>query len=192
MQQIRDDTSDKKIQSMPRIKVSTEKEGKQSWRRMKGKREGKKNNSHYTLGNIHSKTFVRINLPMALMAVTCKSSGRQSWNDSSLSDETVISSFSTEFTFILQSETVLNFLIWREVPSRPLASTLHDTTQQKGTERHQRFICLSSRFFFTPTNVWTCFCVTNVSNRTFHFSPPGLLKGVHPGDMPLLSAMTQQ
>lgn len=68
---------------------------------------------------------------MALMAVTCTSAGRQSWKERSLFDVTVISSFVTEFIFISQSEAGLNFLIWREVPSILLTSTLHDTTEKK-------------------------------------------------------------
>lgn len=113
---------------------------------------------------------------MALMAVTCTSAGRQSWKERSLFDVTVISSFVTEFIFISQSEAGLNFLIWREVPSILLTSTLHDTTEKKQYRKILAFHFFWSYFLIlSHTNVWarafqlkTPF-ITNVSNRNFNF-----------------------
>lgn len=78
-------------------------------------------------------------LPIALVAVTCTSSGKQPWNHRSLFCVTVISSFDTEFIFISQSEYGL-FLIWREAPSSLLVSTLHDAA---GDTHHIRYLCIS-------------------------------------------------
>lgn len=80
-------------------------------------------------------------LPIALVAVTCTSSGKQCWNHRSLFDVTVTSSFDTEFIFISQSEDGLNFLIWRKAPSSLPVSTLHDAA---GDTHHVRYLCISA------------------------------------------------
>lgn len=72
---------------------------------------------------------------MTLVAVTCKSSGRQSWNVSSLFDVTVILSLDAEFTLNSQSEADRRFSMCRERPSILLTSTLHDTAENS-TQRY--------------------------------------------------------
>lgn len=98
-----------------------------------------------------------LDLPMTLMAVMSKSSGKQSWKESwvTLSDGTVILSFTTEFIFISQSEAGLSFSMWSERPLCALRSTLHDTIGNSAARHEQLFYghtCESAEINFSQSH----------------------------------------
>lgn len=129
------------------------------------------------LGYFSRSKKTNVDSPMTLVAVTCMSSGEQSWKDRSLFDVTVIFSFITEFSFILHSEASFNFSMWRVRPSASLMSTLHNTREEQHNVK-----CAFILFVFLShariqyANILACASqlkwslVTTVLNRNFWIS----------------------
>lgn len=72
---------------------------------------------------------------MTLVAVTCMSSGEQSWKDKAAFDVTVTLSLISEFSFIVHSEAGWTFSMLRVRSSASPTLTLHNTREEEHDKR---------------------------------------------------------